>query len=206
MRAHNPLLVRLMLIKVLMVCFVVVLAGCVSSNPAFHNYRLIADSELNVVTDIDKLPLSVGVFPVSVAGWLDKRQLVWSDGGVNIHSSTLDRWGEPLSELMTRAMAENLQKASGTEVWISAGPWLRKHRPEMVAKIEVQSISIAGGQLNLMAGWTLEDIEGQTVAHRQAVYNKPYTDTEPDSGYVETLSQVWGLVATDIVQVLAVKQ
>lgn len=175
------------------------LLGCSSGGTVYKDYTLVAAAP--VVAARDGLPATLGVFPVSVPGWLDRGNITLSDGGVVLRTYENDHWGEPLPELLTQAMVENLRRQAGSKTWVSSGPWVGNQRPAVVLFANVQSILAVQQQLQVSVAWTLQDSENQVNARQEKVYalavNGPSMQEK-----IETLSQVWGLVAEDVVETL----
>ena len=181
------------------IIMVSILPGCSSGGTVYKDYTLVAAAP--VVATRDGLPATLGVFPVSVPGWLDRGNITLSDGGVVLRTYENDHWGEPLPELLTQAMVENLRRQAGSKTWVSSGPWVGNQRPAVVVFANVQSIMAVQQQLQVSVAWTLQDSENQVTARQEKVYalavNGPSMQEK-----IETLSQVWGLVAKDVVETL----
>ena len=194
------LLLRLKAATVCAIILMSMLAGCSFRGTVYNDYTLIAVAP--TVTVRDDLPTTLGVFPVSVAGWLDKGNITWSDGGVLLQSHENDHWGEPLPELLTQAMVENLRRQSGSQTWVSSGPWIGNQRPAVVVLAEVQSITVKEQQLQVGVVWTLQGDKHQVIARQEKVYALPDSAVSMPER-INTLSQVWGLVAEDVIKALA---
>ncbi|WP_419536836.1 PqiC family protein [Endozoicomonas sp.] len=178
--------------------------GCSTKNPTYRDYTLVASPASPDTMAIRGMPETLGVFPVNVSGWLDKKNITWSDGGVRLQTSVNDHWGEPLPELLTQAMVQNLRRQTGTQSWISSCPWTLDKRPEVVAFINVDSISVVNHQLRVSVSWSLEGLDKKVIAQREKVYALLLENGDSTQAYVQTLSRVWGLVAKDMVQTLPV--
>ncbi|USE34746.1 membrane integrity-associated transporter subunit PqiC [Endozoicomonas sp. SCSIO W0465] len=176
------------------------MAGCSVNNSVYHDYTLVAATVSQEQSVLSDLPPTLGVFPVSVAGWLDKKNITWSDGGVRLQSSVNNHWGEPLPELLTQAMIENLRQRVHSGSWVSSGPWVQDKRPEVVAFINVQSIAVVKRQLQMNVAWSLEGPNRQIIVQRNKVYTLSLEHDDSTQNYVQTLSQVWGAVADDMLQ------
>lgn len=179
---------------------IMLLSGCSVKNPTYHDYTLVAATVSQEQTVLSDMPTTLGVFPVNVAGWLDKKTITWSDGGVRLQSSVNHHWGEPLPELLTQAMVQNLRQKVHSGSWVSSGPWVRDKRPEVVAFIDVQSIALVNRQLRISVAWLLEGQDRQVIAQREKAYTLPLESVDSTQAFVQTLSQVWGGVANDMLQ------
>lgn len=176
------------------------LAGCSFKGSVYNDYTLIAVSPTVAVRD--GLPATLGVFPVTVPGWLDKNNIIWSSGGVLLQVSENSHWGEPLPDLLTQAMVNNLRRQAGSETWVSAGPWFGNERPEMVVFADVQSITVVNQRMQVSVAWTLEGREKRVIARQEKVYELPDSGVSMQDS-IRTLSQVWGLVAEDVIATMA---
>ena len=181
--------------RILALCVVCWLVGCKSTSTVYQNY-ILATAPSDKRTP---LKTTMGVFPVEVAGWLDRKNITWSDGDVQLQSSIYSQWGEPLPLLLTQVMAQNLRRLAGLQTWVSTGPWTRDKRPAVVVLLQVQSLAVVGQQLQLSVAWTLEDKSGQQFAQRNKVYTLHKEDDSAHS-LVVLLSQAWGQVAADLMQ------
>ena len=189
--------------KAATVCAIILLSmlsGCSSKGAVYNDYTLIAVAP--TVTARDDLPATLGVFPVLVPGWLDKGNITWSDGGVLLQSHENEHWGEPLPELLTQTMIKNLRRQSGSQTWVSSGPWAGNQRPAVVVLAEVQSITVKEQQLQVGVVWVLEGDKHQVIAQQEKVYALPDSAASMPER-IHTLSQVWGLVAEDVIKALA---
>ena len=157
--------------KVFFVALLVsLMSGCSIKNPTYHDYALVPATISQESKVLLELPATLGVFPVSVAGWLDKKNITWSDGGVRLQTAVNDHWGEPLPELLTQAMVQNMRRQVRSSSWVSSGPWVRDKRPEVVAFIDVQSIVVVNGQLQMNVAWSLEGQDRKVITQREKVY------------------------------------
>lgn len=179
---------------------IILLSGCSVNNPTWHDYTLVAATVSQEQTVLSDMPATLGVFPVSVAGWLDKKTITWSDGGVRLQSSVNGHWGEPLPELLTQTMVQNMRQKVHSGSWVSSGPWGRNKRPEVVAFIDVQSIAVVNRQLRISVAWSLEGQDQQVIAQREKVYTLPLESVDSTHAFVLALSQAWGGVANDMLQ------
>ncbi|KEI71116.1 PqiC family protein [Endozoicomonas elysicola] len=176
------------------------MTGCSVKNPTYHDYTLVAATVSQESRVPSVLPDTLGVFPVNVVGWLDKKNITWSDGGVRLQTAVNDHWGEPLPELLTQAMVQNIRRQVRSSSWVSSGPWVRDKRPEVVAFIDVQSIVVVNRQLQMNVAWSLEGQDRKVITQREKVYALLLESGDSTQAYVRTLSQVWGLVANDMIQ------
>lgn len=182
------------------------LGGCASA-PHYRYYTL-QDISGRTVTDsvaLTTTTLSLGVEPVRVPLWLDQKNLTFSDGGVRLIRHDYDRWGEPLPESLTRNMVHYLRRLTKSPV--TAGPWIRSARPEAIVTIEVHSIAIVGGVLQLEVFWQLDRSGREQPFEVEKVYSVPMDSgpVGPSQGadsIALALSQLWGQLAKEVREAL----
>lgn len=180
----------------------VLLVGCASSFE-YHDYRVVPKATAMAHSDEAVFPATLGVFPVQVPGWLDKRAIVWGSGGVRIDRAAGQQWGEPLPQLLTQAIVQNFQRLSGEQSWVTAGPWSIKQRPELVAKVNVQELSIRDNQLIVRVDWQWASGERGIVTRNTKTYSQPLGKKgDPAVRFVEALSGLWSTVAYDMAEAL----
>ena len=197
------MLKKIAIFKILIAAFFTVLVlGCLSKNPSYQDYTLVTASELAKADIASQLPKTLGVFPVVISGWLDKKNITWSGDGVRLKSSSSDRWGEPLPELLTQTMVQNVRSQVGVRSWVSSGPWVYDKKPEIIIFSHVNAISIDDRILSMDLSWSLENQDKSIIAKREKTYSLAQEESETTQAYVKLLSQVWGLVAQDIVKTL----
>ena len=197
----NHLRYQVVWIQLLLIMLLVgLMTGCSTSSPAYQDYRLVAVPVSQQVPQ--GLPATLGVFPVKVAGWLDKKNITRSDGGVRLMTFENSHWGEPLPALLTQTMVQNIRSLSGPGTRVNSGPWGRDKRPEVVVFIDVQSISQVNQQLQVDVAWYLEGVDGKIISRQEKVYGLPLEGDDVVQANVQTLSRVWGRVAGDIIKSL----
>lgn len=192
----------------------IVLSGCVAKKSGYHAYTLAATPSVQgkepsaqvKEPSAKSLPASIGVFPVELPGWLDRKNITWSDGDVRLIISGNDRWGEPLPQVLTQVMAQNLRRLTRGYSQVSTGPWIRSGRPDNVIVIQVQSMAVVNQQLRVNVVWLLEGEGKKVISHREKVYALLLEENSTTEAYVQTLSRIWGLVAKDVVLALPGKK
>jgi uncharacterized protein len=129
-------------------------SGCVHSNPE----RFYVLTEVAQSTGAGQPPAepgsgpAVGVGPVSLPGYLDRSQIV-TRRGAQLEVADLDRWGEPLSEGVPRALAANLATLLQSE-HIVVYPWPTARTVELQVVVDVTGFDgMVGGDVLLEARW-----------------------------------------------------
>ena len=89
-----------------------ILAACAESQPSrFYMLSSLPPAE---ATGSGK-PLSVGVGPISMPEHLNRPQIVTRESDTKLALAEFDRWGEPLGDLFSQAVAANLSALLKTE-------------------------------------------------------------------------------------------
>jgi hypothetical protein len=109
---------------------------------------------------------AIGVGPIKVAEYLDRPQIVTRKGDHAIDLAEFDRWGEPLSESISRVVAMNLGRLLGSErvmrhLWREA---------DLDARVAIDVRRLDGppaGPLVLEAHWRVRQASGvvERVTH-----------------------------------------
>ncbi|MET4695095.1 PqiC family protein [Endozoicomonas lisbonensis] len=157
------------------------LAGCASSVPyRYYTLQPMAERQESGLTG------SVGVMPVAIPAWLDRSHMAYTDDAFQLHQLSLDRWGEPLAEAMTRVLTQNLQRKN-PQADVFHGPWLRSQRPDTDIQAEVQNLMLKGQQLELEVSWR---INGERRVNRyKATINEQPSAVELARAISEQLQQ-----------------
>jgi uncharacterized lipoprotein YmbA len=129
-------------------------SGCVHSDPA-RFYVLTEAPRSTGAAPAAAEPgtgAAVGIGPVSLPGYLDRVQIV-TRRGAQLEVADLDRWGEPLSEGVPRALAANLAALLQSER-IVVYPWPASRTVELQVVVDVNRFDgVVGGDVLLEARW-----------------------------------------------------
>jgi len=177
-------------------------AGCLGGTSAPPRLYVLAAVDGPVVSG-DRA-LSVGVGPVSLAGYLDRPQIVTRPAADKIDVAEFDRWGEPLRDAIARVLAEDLSRQLPAAK-ISMFPWrgLEAVRYQVVVEI-TRFDGPAAGDTALEARWGILDAaSGKEVAAKTTRLAEP----AGGAGYsmtVSAMSRALGALSRDIAQTLLV--
>ena len=149
-----------------------VFSGCRTSPPP-NFYHLTPLS--SVAADGDAVDLSLGVGPVELPPYLDRSQIVTTDGKNLLDLAEFHQWAEPLQGNIRRVLAENLSLLLGTER-VAQFPWKRDFEVDyqllvdvmrfegtMVSEATLVGEEMASSECVLVARWTVQDADGQPV-------------------------------------------
>jgi uncharacterized lipoprotein YmbA len=123
------------------------LGGCSSSPP--NNYYLLTPA--SGPTASGQIP-SLGVGPVEIPEYLNRRAMVHSGGGNILQVSGQERWAEPLEDGIVRVVSLNLANLLDTEN-IRHFPWDTRQAPDYGVSIRLLTLDTDGRQASLVAEW-----------------------------------------------------
>jgi len=119
------------------------------------------------------IPVSVGLGPVTIPGYLDRPQIVVRLSDNEIQLSEADRWAEPLRDHITRTLEENLSRLLPGSSYVDF-PWYESARPDYALQLEIRHFEAdAGGQVVLDGTWRLlqgeEEVDSRDASIDESV-------------------------------------
>jgi uncharacterized lipoprotein YmbA len=145
--------------------------------------------------------LVIGLGPVSFPAYLDRRQMVTRLSDNQVSLSEYERWAEPLAVNFARALAANLQLATGARN-VVVYPWPGGTGPQFAVVITVSRFERdASGAAELRCRWRVVDAEGTVVSAREATYRQPAAAASTDAS-VAALSRTIEDLSGDIAAVI----
>ena len=171
------------------------LAGCGSlfPKPSPNSSRIfVLFSPLQTAErqDLDRPEqISLGVGPVRLPGYLDRREIVTRVAQNRFDLSENDRWAEPLDENFTHVLAQNLSVLLGSDRIVNY-PWPLDKRPRYRVQIDVFRFEVnSAGEAELMARWAVVDETGKEAPNlNESRLSRPAKDKSTDA-YVTALSE-----------------
>lgn len=147
-------------------------------------------------TDQAPVPVSMGIGPITIPGYLDRPQIVVRLSDNEISLSETDRWAEPLTENIARTLEENLAGLLPGSSYVRH-PWYPSEAPEYSVALDVRRFEVdAGGQAVLEAMWSLSR-DGAEVGARSVRITE--AAGAPDQGAaVAALSRTLAELSRDI--------
>jgi len=131
-------------------------SGCAHSNP--ERFYVLTGAPRSTgapppaVTATGTGAAAVGIGPVSLPSYLDRIQIV-TRRGAQLEVAEFDRWGEPLSEGVPRALAANLAALLQSER-VVVYPWPVGRTVELQVVVDVTRFDgVVGGDVLLEARW-----------------------------------------------------
>jgi len=144
--------------------------------------------------------ISLGVGPIRLPGYLDRRQIVTRVAQNRIDLSEDDRWAEPLDENLTRVLAQNLSVLLRTDR-IVVYPWPIDRKPDYRVEIQVLRFECnSAGDGQLSARWTVIGENGKAAPNlKESRLTRPAKEKSTD-GSVAALSETVADLSREIAQ------
>ena len=178
---------------------VAVLSACGTSQPT--KYYLLSASAPDSPPPSPAAELAVGVGPIILPPYLDRREMVSRTSGNQLNVAIYDQWAEPLSENVMRVISEDLGRRLATDRIIRL-PVKRSLRK--VLEIDYQ-VAIAlrtfekmpDGNVVLNARWVILDNDKNELVLRRSEYT--WTPAGADhAAQAAAQSQVLGRLSEEI--------
>lgn len=165
------------------------LAGCRSANPDLYSLTVPPGPVL------PGGPKVIDLRNVSLAGYLDRQQIVRSSEGYRLVVSENDWWGEPLGSMLTRVLAEALAQRLPRSSVVAADTAIRV-MPEATVEISIQRLDANREAAVILTA----QIAVTFRAGRRGSVVRPFTVTVPQDGpdmraYVAAVSVAVGRLA-----------
>ncbi len=180
--------------------FVVVLlatlgAGCSLRDAPPRTYILSA-AGVPATTGAHEGPV-VGVGPVALPAYLDRRSIVMHEADGEIRDSTSHHWAEPLKDGVTRVVAENLAVMIPTDAAL-VYPWRSPRVVTYRVTLEIFRFDgTLGGPVVLSVRWRLLDKDGNELARRTVTLDERPVDSTY-AALVASHSRLLAAVSRDI--------
>ncbi len=169
-------------------------SACVSSSPPMR-YYLLTPIDGAALPDATLGEHTVIIGPLQLPGYLDRPQLVTRLPDGQLALRELDRWAEPLDAVLTRTLADNLARLTGSQRILTFPPASRAAADLRVTGRVIRFDTDAAGTAILVVQWSVQDGGGQVVlSARTAEFRVQAADTE-SATLVAALSAVLGQFA-----------
>jgi uncharacterized lipoprotein YmbA len=133
------------------------LAGCASPSQPSRFYRLESPGTLpqmpQSVLGGEQLSV-VGVGPVSLAGYLNRPQIVESQGAHRLSLHEFDRWAGTLQENTLQVLSDVMQDQL-PQAQVLPYPWHSRVEPDFEVVLNISQFERQGDRMILRARWTL---------------------------------------------------
>lgn len=146
-------------------------AGCASARTSYFALAPVSG------TPTTGGPATVEVRQPGIAGYLDRNGIVRGDSEYRLDVASTQVWGEPLSDMVGRVMAEDLsQRLPGTQVTAAQG--VISSRPDLLVELQVNRFDSGhDGMLTLVA-----QVAVLRASNRLPLVTRSFRLTAPDAG------------------------
>ena len=201
----------LYLTRLCLVLQMAVLAGCGTSQPT--RYYLLSAGAPDAAGVSVRPELTIGVGPVILPPYLDRRELVSRAGSNELNVAVYDQWAEPLEENFGRVVREDLGQRLATDRIIRL-PLKRSLRSALVMDYQVaiavrQFEKTPDGSVVLIARWIVMDNDKNELALRRSRYSQtPAGDdyAAQAAAQSQVLGQLSEEIAATIIELLEKQQ
>ena len=154
------------------------------------------------VSSPGRVPLTIGVGPIHLPGYLDQDHMVTRISQNRFAVSENDRWAEPLADNLAHVLAQNLSMLLRTHQ-VTLRPWPGQQRPRYQLEIEILSFETdTTGTAHFAARYFLRDVASRrTIAENEARLTATATDRgteQPVASLSKALGDFSVLVANTI--------
>lgn len=177
------------------------ISGCSfggKSNPAqFY----VLDAKLEEATKSDLSSLRIGVGPIVIPGYIDRPQIVTKTETAEVHLAEFNRWAEPMGEMFTRTLSENITATTGSH-HVYSYPWTSAVETDyrITAKV-IKFENNSNGDALLSVHWLLRNETDNNVepitSHSEFKAN---SDNNTYSARVAALNDTLAQFAQEIVK------
>jgi len=144
--------------------------------------------------------ISLGVGPVRLPAYLDRREIVMRVAPSRFDLSENDRWAEPLDENLTHVLTQNLSILLGSDQIIPY-PWPLDQKPHYRVEIQVLRFeSNSAGEAQLSARWAVIDDTGKEAPNLKESRLTRAAKEKSTDGAVAALSETVVDLSREIAQ------
>jgi len=151
-------------------------------------------------------PPNVGVSQVRIPSYIDRPQITYRVGENEVHFSEFRRWGEPISDGVTRVVRQNLTKLLGVGR-VAAFPWMQPYPRDLTLSVVVTDFGAGtDGSAELCVIYRIADEKNKdTLLVREATFTDATGGNLDDGKAVAALSNVLAqftrAVAEDLIRI-----
>ena len=188
--------------KIAVLCSMLLLAGCLSiGSSAPSKFYSLSNVSADKTTVVSQKKVKIGIEEVKIPTYLDKPQIVTRDENtVELRFSEENRWSEPLSSMMQRALANDLAFYFPNS--LVKARYLGREKFDYLVFVEVEKFEgNLTDQVVLSGWWYVIDKNGDIIITKKANFTQ-----ETGAGYEDMVAAESNLVndvAAQIAQNLA---
>jgi uncharacterized lipoprotein YmbA len=172
-------------------------AACASPTPELYTLAAVPGPTVHLPAR------SVELRRISLAGYLDRPEIVRSGADYRVQVTSNQRWGEPLSSMLDRVFTEDLvERLPGTAVFAESGAI--STAPDLVLEVDVQRLDTdADGTLVLLAQVAVRRADARVAARAETLRLTAHPASSATRDLVAAMSVALGELADAVVRSLA---
>lgn len=173
------------------------LSACFGGRSADPNFYTLSPVTEKSISDKN---VSIGINRVRVARYLDRPQIITQKEGGEIDVSEMNRWIEPLSNLIARTVASDIKNALPKSTVKTRA--IGQENFDYIISLEIIAMdSILGKTATLNGWWKIYDRNEKLLFRHQTIETLPLGKTYEDLATVQ--SQLIGKLAVQMAQKIA---
>ncbi len=180
------------------------LCACGTSKPSrFYLIPSALNAQAGASIDVAQSELHIGFFPVEIASYLDRPQIVSRGEQGEMRMDEFSRWASPLSDVFLGSLAGNLALEL-PNAYVDIFPWTETDDIEYKVMVDVLRLDgVPGRSATLIAQWTVleQGADHPPLARRTTVYEQKLDDDGVPT-YVAGFGKLVGQLSKDIADCL----
>jgi uncharacterized lipoprotein YmbA len=171
-------------------------SGCSSPEPAYYTLAAVPGAQRPGGPRLAELRRP------SVAGYLDRSEIVRGDTGYRLDLRPGERWGEPFASMLGRVLTEDLnQRLPGTTVFSAEGSL--NPDPQVQIEVDVPAFDLgAGGRVVLRAQVAVTRAGNKATSHTRTVQVVITPAAVGTPALIAAMSQAVGRLADAVAMML----
>ncbi len=189
---------RCLLLALLMLSLA--LTACRSPQTCFYTLTSVVDPGVNIQAHS---PLTIGIGPVSIAGYIDRPEIVIRESPYAVRLRDFRQWAEPLANGLPAVLLQNIANLLPGDR-VDAFPQATPSPLDYRVQVDFTRFDVSkSGQATLAARWQIFDGKtGQLAFSRTSTVSEQAADTSADAA-VAALSRTVGKLAVEIAEQVA---
>jgi uncharacterized protein len=150
---------------------VLIVSGCGMTQPS-RFYTLSSLSDAGAAKTVAQNDLAVGVGPISLPNYTDRPEMVRRTTPNEFELAEFERWAEPLQDVFSRVMIENLSVLLATDR-VFVAPGRRATTVDYQVEVQVTRFDAnVGGPAILAARWEIYDDDGKSLVIDRSTFTE----------------------------------
>ncbi len=178
-----------------------ILAACGQTQPSTFYTLSTVPEEQGSRDDARSSGLALGVGPITLPKYLDRPQVVTRPTATRLNLAEFHRWGEPLDQMLSRTVAQNLAVTLGTDTVFELP---RRRMPKLDYQVSIDIIRFDvnnAGQAGLNARWMIyKDDEREPRVVRRTLTTAPVSNSADYEAVVTALSRTVETMSKEIAE------